>query len=510
MSLNYKEIDAVLAELDIENAFIQQIVQPGYDSLALYVYKTSYQNAKVLYICLAAGECRIHETKRNIPKTAKPLRFMEFLKSRVKGCKIASCRQIGKERIVRLELERSGEKYHMFIKLWSGAANVLLTDENLCILDAFYRRPKRKEVSGGIFTLPEIDGEHIRAAQKTFEIRNFDELLATEKIDSTDLSLNEKIDLWYGEHGERCSRSALLLQAEKKYGQAVNRIQGALQRLEEKRKDFENAALWKHQGDLILAHAHLLNAQKNRESEKTAESSANNSIPKNSAAGKKMVGDKKKTGEGKHSGTSSIECTDYENGGSIVCLKIDPLKSAAQNAQMYYTKYKKAASGSAEEPVFAALLYELAERLTEYFQNKKTSAAQSAEAISGTGKYPVSSLRFNKVKSKEGIKKALAQCAAQLQSELQNPLLDDTNENTAKTSKNSAALLVRTIKNRYTGIASASMQTLLSRARLISQGIEDNGNPALYIDRLNSLEQADEQQMASVFQKYFVFLSGKN
>ena len=55
MSLNYKEIDAVLAELDIENAFIQQIVQPGYDSLALYVYKTSYQNAKVLYMCLAAG-----------------------------------------------------------------------------------------------------------------------------------------------------------------------------------------------------------------------------------------------------------------------------------------------------------------------------------------------------------------------------------------------------------------------------------------------------------------------
>ena len=311
MSLNYKEIDAVLAELDIENAFIQQIVQPGYDSLALYVYKTSYQNAKVLYICLAAGECRIHETKRNIPKTAKPLRFMEFLKSRVKGCKIASCRQIGKERIVRLELERSGEKYHMFIKLWSGAANVLLTDENLCILDAFYRRPKRKEVSGGIFTLPEIDGEHIRAAQKTFEIRNFDELLATEKIDSTGLSLNEKIDLWYGEHGERCS-------------------------------------LWKHQGDLILAHAHLWNAQKNRESEKTAESSANNSVPKNSAAGKKTVGNKKKTGEGKHSGTSSIECTDYENGGSIVCLKIDPLKSAAQNAQMYYTKYKKAASGSAD------------------------------------------------------------------------------------------------------------------------------------------------------------------
>ena len=181
--------------------------------------------------------------------------------------------------------------------------------------------------------------------------------------------------------------------------------------------------------------------------------------------------------------------------------KLIPTSDFSDPAHVYF---KSPASGSAEEPVFAALLYELAERLTEYFQNQKTSAAQSAEAISGTGKYPVSSLRFSKVKSKDGIKKALAQCAAQLQSELQNPLLNDTNENTAKTSKNSAALLVRTIKNRYTGIASASMQTLLSRARLIAQGIEDNGNPALYIDRLSSLEQADEQQMASVFQKYFV------
>ena len=36
MSLNCNEINVVLSELNLEGSFIQDVVQPGYDTVALY------------------------------------------------------------------------------------------------------------------------------------------------------------------------------------------------------------------------------------------------------------------------------------------------------------------------------------------------------------------------------------------------------------------------------------------------------------------------------------------
>ena len=105
MSLNCNEINVILDELDLTGSFIQQIVQPGYDSLALYCYKNG--KATTLLISLAPGVCRLHETNRKVPKNDKPLRFMEFLKSRIKGCRINSIEQMGFERIIKMELGNS-------------------------------------------------------------------------------------------------------------------------------------------------------------------------------------------------------------------------------------------------------------------------------------------------------------------------------------------------------------------------------------------------------------------
>ena len=104
MSLNCNEINLILSELNLEGAFIQDIIQPGFDSLALYTYKEG--NAKTLLICTAQNSVRINETRRKITKNDKPLRFMEFLRSHIRGCRINSCCQLGFERVVKLELSR--------------------------------------------------------------------------------------------------------------------------------------------------------------------------------------------------------------------------------------------------------------------------------------------------------------------------------------------------------------------------------------------------------------------
>ncbi len=326
MSLNCEEIEIILAELNLEGSFIQQIVQPGFDSLALYTYKEG--KSKTVYISLANGACRINETRKKIPKTDKPLRFMEFMKSRIKGCRIDSCFQIGKERIIQFELSHriddergefgdestlSIEKFFMFVRLWSGSANIIVTDENLKILDVFYRRPNKDEVGGKLFVMPEI-----REQTKEFTVRNFDELIDPEiqpdiqpdvqqdseiQPDIQALSFNEKVDLYYSEHAQSLSREALLVQAEKYYSEHRTKIENAISKLEEKRSSFLKNDELKHNGDLILAFAYLLDGE-----------------------------------------SEFLECEDYDS-GEKVRIKINPKKSAQENATDYYEKYKKAAHG---------------------------------------------------------------------------------------------------------------------------------------------------------------------
>ena len=142
MSLNCNEINVILDELNLAGAFIQDIIQPGYDTLALYAYKEG--TAKTIIICAGHDATRINETKRRIPKNEKPLRFMEFLKSKIRGAKILSCGQIGLERVIKFELGHGDERFNMFVRLWSGAANIILCDQENNILDTMFRRPQKR------------------------------------------------------------------------------------------------------------------------------------------------------------------------------------------------------------------------------------------------------------------------------------------------------------------------------------------------------------------------------
>ncbi len=316
MSLNNKEIDVVLNELNLEGSFIQQIVQPSYDTIAFHTYK---HTSCAVFVCLAAGACRIHETRRKIPKNDKPLRFMEFLKSRVKGSKIETCEQIDNDRIIKFSLKTENERLFMFIRLWTGSANIIITDHDFKILDVFYRRPKRGEVTGGIFALPEPVE---KKSDKIFEVRDFSELASGGIIEANkavlngkafdELTYSEKIDIWYGEYGQSLSKEVLLEQAKKAYDKQKNRMEGALVRLQEKKENFLHSENLKHFGDLILANAHILVEQLTNDDD-----------------------------------SRFFECEDYET-GNTVRLEIDPKKSAQENAQNYYTRYKKSVSGLSE------------------------------------------------------------------------------------------------------------------------------------------------------------------
>ncbi len=381
MSLNCNEINLILDELNIEGAFIQDIIQPGFDTLAFYTYKEG--TAKTVLVCTAQNSVRINETRRKITKNDKPLRFMEFLRAHIKGCRINSVEQIGVERVVKIELSRLvqerqsnkdyvhislikkpvlskeeleaqkgpeevEENYILYIKLWNNAANVILCDTDNVILEPMFRRPERGEVKGEKYIEPATDKAKAAEATERFPVREWKrketggvtgaepplEGVAQDRAAGWSEgkafpSFNSYIDWWYSEHSDTLSRESLLEKAEKWYNAARSKKEAALHNLEAKQEEFKNAGQLKHQGDLILSFGYLLDGSSN-----------------------------------------FLECEDYES-GKAVRLLIDPKKSAQENAAEYYKKYKKAVSGTEELALDIEIAKKQIEKLDSLYEEIK-------------------------------------------------------------------------------------------------------------------------------------------
>jgi len=153
MSLNWKEIDLVLKELDLAGSQIQAVLQSTFDVIGLRVHKkgagTKKGATRLILIALTPGACRMHQTFRAFPKSDKPLRFAQFLNSRVVNGWIEGAEQLGDNRVVRLLVRRGERRFRLYLRLWSNAANFVVTEEDGTVLDAMRRLPKKGEVTGG-------------------------------------------------------------------------------------------------------------------------------------------------------------------------------------------------------------------------------------------------------------------------------------------------------------------------------------------------------------------------
>jgi predicted ribosome quality control (RQC) complex YloA/Tae2 family protein len=343
LSLNWKEINCILEELNLPGAQIQKVLQSTYDTLAFQVYGgcgtgdggrgdgehstgdgdtgKGPARARLILVSLAPRGCRIHETFRAVPKSEKPLRFAEFLKARIVNGRIEEAVQLGDNRIVRITVRRGDKRYRLYIRLWSNAANVIAAEEDGTILDAMKRLPKRGEISGGLYRpeetmIPAAAGappgsppsESTPAAElppahstKQYEVREL----------PGDGSFNKRVDHRYAEQGGTRSLAELREEARRSIGKNRSRLEAALGRLREKEADYAGAERFKEYGDLVLSQGA--------------------SIPEGAAW---LEAETFAEAEGGRGGTIRIE--------------LDPRKGPAKNAEAYYEKYRKAKSGLGE------------------------------------------------------------------------------------------------------------------------------------------------------------------
>lgn len=297
MSLNWREIDRVLEELDLEDCHVQRVVQPDFRTVVFELYRPR-ERFHVL-VSLEQGATRIHRLTRKPAKPKKPQRFEQFLRSRLEGGRINEAYQLEGERIVKLAVERAGERTIVWIRLWGGAANIIVTDTDGIILDAVYRRPKRNEISGERYD-PEADiakgtsDEAGRAARlEKFSVREYPE----------GVDFNDVLEETYGKRAHNERREQLARALTKRLNTELDRARRTLADLERKQEQAEDHEQYRMWGDLIMANLHRISP-----------------------------------------GDRWIEVENYMRDNEPTTIELDPGRAPHENAEAYYERHKKAGS----------------------------------------------------------------------------------------------------------------------------------------------------------------------
>lgn len=315
MSLNFKEIDLILSELQLPGMRIQKVFQPSYDTIILELFG---QSGKLdLLISVSPGACRIHPLASLPVKNERPLRFMECLRSRVRGGRIVSAEQLSSDRIVKLGLSvpqeaeadstESEKNYTLYIRLWSGAGNIVLVDESNTIVDALFRKPEKGEMSGLACSMEssvavQSEDERSRKADK-FTIRD---------LPGTG-SFSQKVETQYANKVGDLSRDNLLKRAAERFEKRMHFLKTREVEMGTLLAEYRNAERYRQIGDLLMAGGF--------------------EYKKSPAAGK--------------SPRTFIETHDfYED--KPVSIQVDSSLTSVENAQKYYEKSRKAASGLAD------------------------------------------------------------------------------------------------------------------------------------------------------------------
>jgi predicted ribosome quality control (RQC) complex YloA/Tae2 family protein len=296
MSLNCEEIELILSEEPLEGMKIQNIFQPSYDSIVFELYGRG--NRLFYLISIAHNACRLHPLSAPPVKNERPLRFMECLRSRIKGGTIVHAEQISKDRIIKIDIAKADEKgslarLFLYARLWSGAGNVMLVSEDGIIIDALRRLPSRQEVSGAAFSLS-APRSALNQSAKPYTIRDL----------QGQGPFWQRIEHFYSEHTGQLSRDVLIAQAREIYSRTYSSLENRLSALSAKQQEYTQAERFRQIGDILIG-GYALEVQGTK--------------------------------------TFARALDFYEN--REILIEIEPSATPAQNAARYYEKYHKAKNG---------------------------------------------------------------------------------------------------------------------------------------------------------------------
>jgi predicted ribosome quality control (RQC) complex YloA/Tae2 family protein len=258
----------------------------------------------------------MHLLTEKLANPPRPMRFASFLRAHIRGGRIESAAQIRAlapapdvlepapapppdapgQRIVRLSVMRGGERKLLWIRLWGAAANAIVTDSEGVILDAFYRRPKKGEISGKSFDpLAAVAGKPgQKGAARAYEIREL----------PGDGSFNERLERAFREAESSGDVEKMAAQAEAELSISENNVLANIEKLRSRLAEYANLDRYKELGDLVTSSLHLITK-----------------------------------------GDLWLKTEDFFHDNSLVEIQLAAELTPAQNAESYYEKHRKARLG---------------------------------------------------------------------------------------------------------------------------------------------------------------------
>jgi len=291
MSLNWKEMELIIQEANLDGCKIQRVVQNSFHSVTWEIYDRDRGRFN-FYTEIGTQFSRINIIKadiKQVQKTKKLQRFEQYARKNLEGSTILKCFQLPFDRVMVWDLDNHGRKLKIFTRLYSGpGANIIVTDENLVIQDLLLRRPTRDETSSNILVLEERE-----KSEKEFTVRPFE-----------GPSFNAYIEETCSKEQNEDQRSFLVKQVENRMEHELSRLSSSIRSAKNTMGstcDFEEL---KYDGDILSANSYLIKR-----------------------------------------GMDSITLVDWNKdatGNTKVTLQLDKSLTPGANVQNYYDRYQKA------------------------------------------------------------------------------------------------------------------------------------------------------------------------
>ena len=302
--MNFQILYSVIEELSqlITGARVERV----YEGTGRALYLMLMRNRKHYYLLLSPDRSmpRMHLVTEKPAAAASPRGFILYLRSHVAGAGITQVSLLNQDRVAEICFSRQGTTYRLLFELTGPSANLVITDDSLKILSVYYPIPfgasvKRPLAPGIRYVLPEKKPSRSHSP-------------ITPAGMSCDHTMEGKREGPAGANREAEISFERLLR-DRSFESLRTRLRSLVKktlvkterRIEALSVDLEiagQAENYKKAGDLILANLPRLERGRER-----------------------------------------VELRDYN--GEAVLLRLDPKRSPAGNAELYFKKYKKAKAG---------------------------------------------------------------------------------------------------------------------------------------------------------------------
>ncbi len=290
MSLNWKEMELIIKEANLEGSKIQGVIQNSFHAVTWELYNRE-RGRFSFYSELGTQSSRINLISVNSKpqKTKKLQRFEQYARKNLEGSTIIKCYQMPYDRVLIWDLDNHGRKLKVIIRLYSGpGANIIVTDENLVIQDLLLRRPGRDETSSKVLELETKTEE-----TKEFTIRPYE-----------GSSFNEYVEKSFSQQQTEDLKSQLIKQVQARRDHELSRLCTSIKSAEKALEANKDYAELKKDGDFLSANSYQIKK-----------------------------------------GMDQITLVDWvtdPTGNSTITLQLDKSLTPGANVQAYYDKYQKA------------------------------------------------------------------------------------------------------------------------------------------------------------------------